>query len=235
MQQTSISVVADLADKLRRDISLGILQPGERLSIEALKRAHGVSHPSVREALSLLLGEGYVFLEEQKGFRVLESSVDEQRDISRVRAELEAVAIGWSIAHSTRGWRAQVVATHYALTEAEALLEQDARKHVLEWDELNRGFHLALASNCHSPKLISLITMQYDLSRRYRLMAHGESVSHTERLTWLQASADEHLKLREAALTGDADTAQNLLRSHILKGVAQGVEPRHADEGVVAL
>ncbi len=77
--------------------------------------------------------------------------------------------------------------------------------------------------------------MQYDLSRRYRLMAHGESVSHNERLTWLQASADEHLKLREAALTGDADTAQNLLRSHILKGVAQGVEPRHADEGVKPL
>lgn len=235
MQQTNISVVADLSDKLRRDISLGILPPGERLSIEALKRTHGVSHPSVREALSLLLGEGYVFQEEQKGFRVLESSVDEQLDISRVRAELEAVAIGWSIANSTRAWRAQVVATHYALTEAEALLEQDARKHVLEWDELNRGFHLALASNCGSPKLIALITMQYDLSRRYRLMAHGESVSPNERLNWLQASADEHLKLREAALTGDTIEAQKLLRSHILKGAPQSEDSKDADEGVVAL
>lgn len=206
-----------MAEKLRRDISLGLIKPGERLNIEALKRKHQVSHPSVREALSLLSGEGYVLFEEQKGFRVLQSSLSEQEDTARVRAELESIAIGWSIARSTRAWRSQVVAAHYALSEVETVLASDPVSHVLEWDEMNRAFHLGLASNCGSPKLMALITAQYDVSRRYRLMAHGAQTPDASRLAWVEKSSEEHLALKTAALEGQIETAQHLLRAHIQK------------------
>ncbi len=217
MQQSNVSVVSEIAEKLRRDISLGLIKPGERLNIEALKRKHEVSHPSVREALSLLSGEGYVLFEEQKGFRVLQSSFQEQQDTARVRAELEAIAIGWSIERSTRAWRSQVVAAHYALSEVEACLTTDPVAHVLEWDEMNRAFHLGLASNCGSPKLMALITAQYDVSRRYRLMAHGAETSDKTRLAWVEKSSEEHNALKTAALDGHVEVACQLLRDHIQK------------------
>ena len=119
MVQKQKPVVTSLSDELRRDISLGIIKPGEKLNIEGLKRDYSVSHPSVREALSLLAGEGYVSFEESKGFRVLSPSQAELQDIIRVRAELEAMALAWAVERSTLDWRSQVIAAHYALSEVE--------------------------------------------------------------------------------------------------------------------
>ncbi len=217
MRETSLSIVANLAGTLRRDISLGLLPPGARLNIEEIKRDRGVSHPSVREALSLLVGEGYVASTGNKGFRVIEGSFEVAQDAARVRAELEALAISWSVAKSTRDWRASVVAAHHALTEAEAVLADDPVGHVLDWDEMNRGFHLALASNCGSPRLLELITHEYDRGRRYRLMAHAADRPADSRADWVRQSSDEHNHLRDAVLDGNAQLATDLIRTHIMK------------------
>lgn len=215
---TQSSVIASLSDALRRDISLGVLKPGDRLNIEGLKRAHKISHPSVREALSLLVGEGFVASEGKKGFRVLDTSLEDLRDKTRVRSELEVLAFGWSVANADTDWRASVVAAHYALGEVEAEMATDPEAFVLEWDERNRNFHLALAANCGSPHLIDLIAHEYDLSRRYRLMAHARDHSDVARVGWIKASAQEHQGLVDAVRGGDASAGQALLRDHITKG-----------------
>ncbi|WP_298822491.1 FCD domain-containing protein [uncultured Roseibium sp.] len=211
------SVIAALSNQLRLDISLGIIKPGVKLNIEGLKRTYSVSHPSVREALSLLVGEGYVSFEESKGFRVLNPSRDELHDSIRVRAELEALALDWAIERSTVDWRSAVVATHYALSEVERQMPTEPMNAALEWDERNKTFHMAIAGNCGSPKLIELISVQYDQSRRYRLMAHANDRSEMSRRRWVEKSANEHNELKDAVLSGDTKTGQNLLRGHITK------------------
>lgn len=220
MSPKQSSVIGGLSNRLRRDISLGLIRPGEKLNIEALKREHKVSHPSVREALSLLVGEGYVASEDQKGFRVLESSVEEQRDVTRVRAELECLAFGWSLANASTDWRASVVAAHHALSEVETELAKDPVAYALEWDERNRNFHFAILANCGSPKLLEIIAAQYDLSRRYRLRAHSNRLRAMDRAEWIERSAAEHLQLKEAALTGDTTRGVGILKNHINKAAA---------------
>lgn len=211
------SVIASLSDQLRWDISLGSIKPGDKLNIEAIKRAHNVSHPSVREALSKLVGEGYVSFEESKGFRALQASLAEQKDNSRVRAELESLAFAWSVERSSVDWRAKVVAAHYALAEVEQNMLQDPRGTALEWDERNRAFHFALAENCSSARLLGLLATEYDLGRRYRLMAHAEDKSHSSRSRWIARSASEHDQLKQAALEGDIAMGQSVLKGHITK------------------
>jgi len=217
-------VIASLSDELRRDISLGLIKPGEKLNIEGLKRDYSVSHPSVREALSLLVGEGYVSFEESKGFRVLSPSQDDLQDIIRVRAELEAMALKWAIQRTTLDWRSQVIAAHYALSEVERQMPSDPLNAALEWDERNRQYHMAISKNCGSRKLIELIQTQYDQSRRYRMMAHAEGRSETARSRWVETSAAEHNTLKDAVLSSDIDAGQSILRQHITKTTLHAIE-----------
>lgn len=221
MTNTESSVVGTLAAHLRRDISLGVIRPGQKLNIEALKREHKVSHPSVREALALLVGEGYVASADQKGFRVLESSTEQLQDITRVRAELECLAFEWSVRNADTEWRGAVTGTHYALSEVEAEMAKDPIAFALEWDESNRRFHLALCSKCGSPNLIELIETQYDLTRRYRLMAHSNRTNAADRAEWIENSSREHSALKEAALNSDVGAGKKLLRTHITKAAQQ--------------
>ena len=114
------TIVNELASQIRRDIALGEIEPGSRLNIEAIKRERKVSHPTIREALALLAGEGYVTAEDNKGYRVLASSLEDLKDSTRLRAELECLGFRWSIERSSAEWRASVVAAHYTLSEVEA-------------------------------------------------------------------------------------------------------------------
>lgn len=218
MSEKQETVIAGFMNRIRRDIALGVLRPGERLVIEQLKRDHKISHPSVREALAQLVGEGYVSSEEKKGFRVLGVSLETLRDITRVRSELESLALKWSIENTDTDWRAAVTAAHFALAEVEKEMVEEPIAYALEWDERNRNFHMALCSNCGSAHLLSIIARQYDMTRRYRLMAHEKGKSPAARSFWMKDSANEHRLLKDAALDGDADQALSFLRGHINKG-----------------
>jgi len=209
------SRVTHLADQLRRDISLGRVAPGSRLNIEALKREQNLSHPSVREALALLAGEGYVSSEGNKGYHVLEVSLDSLRDTTRVRAELECTGLRWSAETNSTDWRAGIVAAHHALSEIESEMHQNSSDFLIEWDERNKQFHMALMRFCGSRQLMSTVESYYDLTRRFRLMAYAKDPE--DQLDWLQRSSKEHNALKDTVLEGDITTAKKLLREHITK------------------
>jgi DNA-binding GntR family transcriptional regulator len=117
-----------------------------------------------------------------------------------------------------------VVAAHYALSELEREMSADPLNAALDWDTRNKAFHMAIASNCGSQKLIDLIAIQHDQSRRYRLMAHAHDRSEKSRSRWVRKSADEHSALKEAVLAGDIDSGQDLLRKHIAKATLHVIE-----------
>ncbi len=211
------SVVGRLTDVLRRDISLGRIKPGHRLKIEEMRARYHVSHPSAREALSILAGEGFVDAIDQRGFWVAASSLADLTDLSRVRTELECIAFDWSVARRTTDWRAQVVAAHFALNEVEEELPGDPHNLALQWDERNRDFHLAVAGQCGSERLLGLIRSHYDLTRRYRLMVLSGEQWGERHESWRLASAAEHLALKEAVIKGDGARGRKILRHHILK------------------
>jgi len=117
-----------------------------------------------------LAGAGFVNAIDQRGFWVAGSSLDDLTDLSRLRTELECIALEWSIERQTTDWRAQVAAAHFALNEIEEKLPDDPHGLALEWDERNRDFHLTLAGQCGSDRLLGLIRTHFDLTRQYRLM-----------------------------------------------------------------
>ncbi|KIN71036.1 GntR family transcriptional regulator [Sulfitobacter guttiformis] len=212
-------VIQNLTDMLRRDISLGVFAPGTKLKISHVQKEYAVSAASAREALSQLSGEGYVQAVEQRGFFVTEMSEERLLDNARVRAELEALGLIWSIARQTSEWRASVVSAHYLLQEAESALQTSFRDNIIAWDERNREFHLALVSNAGSPVLLEMIGARYDLTRRFRLQAYAVDLAENTALARLQQSADEHAAIAEATLSLDAEQGAALLKAHISKNL----------------
>ncbi|MEO3388415.1 GntR family transcriptional regulator [Mesorhizobium sp. CAU 1741] len=207
-------VVQHLVDDLRRAISLGEFRPSRKLKIEELRRHFGVSAISVREALSILTGEGYVSAFPQRGFFVSAYSLETLRDMTRVRGEMESVGLRWSMRNATRDWRATVAGAYHALNEAEKLVREDRAVHGVEWDSRNRDFHLALCAGCGSPTLLEQVQSFYDLTRRYRL------ASLTDTGTPRADSMREHQEIFSLVLEGEAEKAEETLRQHIWRATS---------------
>lgn len=210
-------VIQALTDMLRRDISIGVFEPGTKLKISHIQKEYDVSAASAREALSQLSGEGYTLAVEQRGFFVTEMSQATLQDNANVRAELEALGLRWSIARQTSEWRAAVVSAHYLLKDAEKALKNSFRENILAWDDLNRKFHLVLVANSGSPVLLEMIETRYDLTRRFRLQAYALDLGEETALQRLRRSAREHDEIAEATLALDADAGAALLKAHISK------------------
>jgi DNA-binding GntR family transcriptional regulator len=203
-------VVKRIVDNLRREISLGRWRPSERLGIEEMRARFGVSAISMREALSVLTGEGYVTALPQRGFFVSAYSRETLRDMTRVRGEMECVGLRWSMQNSTVDWRAAVVGAHHALREVELLMARDRKRHAVEWDQRNRDYHLSLCEACGSPALLAQIASFYDLTRRYRLASLDDIAIPGD------ASFRQHEEILHLVLDGRAAEAEAALRAHII-------------------
>ncbi len=195
---------------IRGDLLSGSILPDHKLHIVDLSQRYGTSPSAIREALSRLVAERLVTVEEQKGFRAAPMSTAEFREITDLRVMLEVQALRRSIECGGEEWEAGIVAAHYRVALAEkrlALGEADAE---VDWENRNRDFHDALVVACNSEWLMRLRGLLYDHSRRYR-----HRTLQTAAL--LESSAREHEMLSAATLARDADKACALVSRHFMK------------------
>jgi GntR family transcriptional regulator, carbon starvation induced regulator len=206
--RTADTVVSVLAGALRRDISFGELPPDAKLKIEALRARYGGSNHSVREALTLLAAEGLVEATAQRGFRVASATEADLRDIIRLRAELEPLALRWSMRHGDVDWEGRVIAAQHAAARATEQLLADPDAAALLWDESGRTLHRRLSAACGSPRMVSMLAQLYDQSRRFRLAALREGACdprrvHRHRAEMVAAILDHDTERAVSALLAD--------------------------------
>jgi DNA-binding GntR family transcriptional regulator len=82
----------EVADSIRRALLTGELRPGERIKESELATRLGVSRPTVREAVHVLLHEGTLVQQPYKEIRVAEASAQTLLDLAEVRVSLETTA-----------------------------------------------------------------------------------------------------------------------------------------------
>src|SRR5690606_12968452 len=98
----------------------------------------------VREALMRLEAEGFVMLEQNKGFRVAEVSVAHLEDLSRTRIEIEGVALRWAISNGGVEWESEIVGSMHRLASVEKWISPDHLVRNADWLRYHRDFHKAL-------------------------------------------------------------------------------------------
>lgn len=199
------SLATQAFERLRNDILGGQLRPEMRLRIQALSERYGIGATAIREALSRLVTDGFVELEDQRGFCVASVSREELMDLTRTRIEVESLALRGAIADGDLEWESGILSAFHRLSKTPAPVTPELHA---PWAAAHQQFHEALLAGCTSPWTLRLCRLLYDQSERYRNLA--------ERYTSQQKRDPiaEHREMMDAAMCRDADRAAQLLQAH---------------------
>ncbi|MGY4768744.1 GntR family transcriptional regulator [Kribbella sp. CWNU-51] len=204
------TLVTTVYYEVKNDICMGRMQPGEKVRLAEIGKAHGVSLSVVREAVTRLASEGLVEARPQQGFVVRPLSVPDLLDLTRVRIEIETMTLRESIQTGDVAWEAEVVAAHHRLEGAVRPPDAPADEPNYAWMKAHSEFHAALASASTSPLLKRLRQQLFDAGELYRYWS--VSLAKTKRKRNIRR---EHRALMSAAIGHDADTGVRLMSDHI--------------------
>jgi DNA-binding GntR family transcriptional regulator len=225
--KTSHTYSTELVAQLRRAIINGELQPGAKLKLEPLRKELALtqSRSPLREALSRLSAEGWIVIEDQRGYRVAPISASHLRQIAKLRVHLETLALRESIVRGDRAWEAEIADAERSLATMprgdEMARNQEA------WEAAHQRFHFALLKACDMPMLIDYCVSLHDHNARYRRM-------FLKRNPFDRDVKSEHKAILEAALERNPDLACALLAQHIertTRNISIGLSTHEGREG----
>jgi DNA-binding GntR family transcriptional regulator len=139
-----------LAGKLKDAIMEGRLRPGQRVVEGAWARDFGVAQASVREAINLLIAEGFLVKNAGRSARVPRYTEDDVARIYEVRGALEGLAAQLAAAE-----HADLARVEAALARMELAAERGDVKGLVDGD---LTFHLALAEASGNPLLVDMLS-----------------------------------------------------------------------------
>ncbi len=145
----TILVKEALAYKLKTAIVEGRLSPGERVVEGVWAKTFGVAQASVREAINLLIAEGFLVKSAGRSARVPHYTEEDISRLYQVRAALEGLAAGLAAER-----RADLAEVETALKEMEEAAASGDLRTLVNQD---LQFHLALARASGNPTLAEMI------------------------------------------------------------------------------
>lgn len=215
------TLVVEVRDKLKEQITSGDYRPGDRLPSEAsLTEAHGVSRTVIREAIASLRADGLVDSRRGAGVFVIEpvnppimpfqSANPEQLssmiELLELRTAIEVEAAGLAaIRHSP----AQEEKILKILKHLEELTDTDASTH-----EADFALHLAIAEASNNKRFADTLSMLGATMIPRHALHPTETPVAPEYTALLK---QEHRDIVYAVLDGDEDGARQAMRMH-LKG-----------------
>ncbi len=193
---------------LHHDLLTCHLVPGEKINIKDIADGYGFSLGAVREALSRLTSDGFVVLDDGRGFRASPISIDDLVDLVTVRTDIEGQCLRRAIRHGGLDWESDIVSAAHRLSKTPPRDLADPLRLNEDYAAAHGALHHALVAACDSPWLLRMRDWLYAQSERYRYLT--VPLSHAER-----DLVHEHSKIVEATLARDADTAVALLADHL--------------------
>jgi DNA-binding GntR family transcriptional regulator len=194
-------------DELRRDLLDLRFDPGQRLKLLTLAERFDASLSVIREALTRLAEQGLLVATPQRGFSVRELSVTDLADLTRVRVQVESLALRQAIQNGDVAWESAVVAAHHTLERTPVA---DAMGGFNEdWSTAHRAFHETLLAGCGSPRLEGMVISLRDSAELYRRWYWALTDDHARDI------AGEHRRLRDLAVARDPEPAVAVLTEHI--------------------
>ena len=212
MFYTSDNMAGQVLGKLRGDIVEGHFAPGEKLRMADLKERYSAGVGPLREALSHLIAEQLVVVENQRGFRVQPMSLAELRDIYATRAHIEALCVGLALDRGDDQWEAEILAAAHRL-EKQTPPDKQQIADLQQWEDRHHAFHTAIAKGCGSEELLRVRETLYSKAARYRNLWLRENAAQAAAF---DANQQEHQALQKAALRRDRDHATELVFRHLM-------------------
>jgi DNA-binding GntR family transcriptional regulator len=192
-----------LRESIEEEIATGKLLPGTHLDEVELATRFGVSRTPIREALSLLLGEGLVENRPRRGTVVAQASPQRLVEMFEVMAELEAMCARLATRRVTDVELVALQAVHEKCRAAADQRDPDAYFYA------NEEFHRALYRASHNAFLADQAQALQRKLRPYRRL-------QLRVRNRVQRSFEEHGSIVDAIQAGDAEAAMSAVRNHVI-------------------
>lgn len=202
MERDESIVAAEVTERMRSDILFGTLRPGEWLRQIDLQDRYDCTRSAVRAALAMLVAGQVVEHVLNRGFRVVQQSVEIRAEITEVRLMLELPAAEMIVdAASARDVAVIRDAAQAFDASVEFLPYQEIRR-------LNHAFHRSMIAPIRNATLVNQINelRERDLP--------GDWSAWTITANVRRSSAD-HLAMVEAIETRDPTLLRELIRNHL--------------------
>lgn len=192
-----------VAHYIRMLIRKGVLLPGEPVKEADLAEDLGISRAPIREALQILVHEGLVTSEPQKGKYVRELTAKEILDSYLVGGVLE----GAGVAGSLDGWSEEDMDLLAGLViEMKSLCDKaEGLEELIEIDDL---FHDTLLMRCDNARLVEMARLSCSTLSKFLCYRH-----------WLTLfTPDEffrrHKRVADSVASRDKELVERVLREH---------------------
>lgn len=201
-----------MLEALRNEIIEGRFAPGRRLTEREMTEMLGVSRTVLRESLRQLEAEGLVSLIPNKGPIVRALTVDEARELYRIRETLEGLAARLFAEHNDAE---RIADLERALDNVEAAYVEGDPRAILT---AKNGFYDAVHSGTRSDilsKMLGTVTAQI-----WRWRALG--LTHPNRSAERSVEATRNLReMVDAIRAGDEDGAERAAKQDVRRAAAE--------------
>ena len=197
-----LSLTDQVFQALKTEILRSQIRPGSVVIEGELAERFGVSKTPIREALRLLVQDGWIEVMPRRGYLVRPIGLDDLREVYELRRILESGVVRKVI----EKMNPENVAGLLALIDAQAASGDSLEASI----EASRDFHLSLARLTGNERLErSLAALLDEVERLLRMLP--------ELVTLMTSSSeiDAHRKLVSALEDHDADRAESLMMAHL--------------------
>ena len=215
------ALVDHLAAQIRARIMSGEIPIGAQLRQAALATDFGVSRTPIREALRQLQNGGLIEVQPNRGAVVRVPVPWEVREAYEVRAELEALAATRSVSRISADTVAALRSANKTMYERSLTAPGST---TAAMGQGNDAFHTLISEasgNSHLTRAIFSINEQFP--RNVSALVLADDPRHRDE------NFREHERIIDALEAGDAETAREEMRAHVLSAgehLAQWYEKR---------
>jgi DNA-binding GntR family transcriptional regulator len=196
------SLVADVYDVLVDMVMNHTVGPGERLNIDSLSRALGVSPTPIREAMARLEAEGLIVKEPRRSYTVAPLvGVEELRALIDFRLLIEPAAAAAAARNASPAQAAELQA--FALTGGAGHDDETANRLDMVYDAAFHDRVAALAGNSWLRDSLARLRSHLHM---YRLYHHARHAAATK---------PEHAAVAAAIAAGEPQAASDAMRTHL--------------------
>jgi DNA-binding GntR family transcriptional regulator len=196
---------------IKDEITTCVLEPGQQISQLQLSQRYGFGLTPVREALRRLAQEGLVQSVPRFGYIVSSITLCDVREIFELRSILELAAVRLAVVRGTQE-QLETIAQDAGFT----YVYRD-RKSYSDFLVHNAEFHRSIAILSDNRRLIDQISRL--LNEMTRIFHLGLDLKDSA-----QEMHDEHVALAEAILQRDANLAEHLVQSQIVRSQERVLE-----------
>lgn len=199
------TVATRIYSAIKEQIIEGRYPPGSRITEQNVATEFQTSRTPVREAMRLLVADGFVLFKPNSGTVVREWTVEQMRQVFEARILIESEIAAAAATHVTDG---EVVQLRRLQDEIEACVTTLRGGDTSPIGRLNRDFHRLLGQASHNERLVGMLATAIEIPIVQQTFRRYTSAQ-------LQRSFGHHRELIDAMAVRDPSWARSVMSCHI--------------------